>query len=357
MSENSLEETQNLLRNFQKVMMAKSSTVRGQWNSITCLEKISQVQLARRLNSFGINVTNNDVAQLFYYLGIKKTGLGFNDFITLMETDPSSLGPKTRRLAKQTDLEHETLRAFEDDYNKYCRRTPGYTPTQQTRNSITSKNTKKITRPYTASKGSGNLKSSRRQKFSNRPNNNANYQDTYDNEESIYASHSNDNDYPDPSNQLDDNITFTYEPVKTILERSLPRDSTTKKAREATLQSFSNTAIQRQFYDGTNNNITMNYDKNAGMTLKELVTKISDCAYIACKNSRECFYHWRDPHHDQLDATDLKNGLKHDNKVEISLADAQRVIDRYGGPMNLSTFAVMLHDGSHFNPNKSFGYD
>ena len=350
MSENNLEEIQNLLRNIQKVMMAKAATVRGQWNSITCLEKISQVQLARRLNSLGINATNIEVSQLFYYLGIKRTGLGFNDFITLMETDPSSLGPKTRKISQKNDIEHETLRAYEDDYNTYCRRTVAFTPSIQTRNS-----SKKITRPFT-SKGTNNssqLRSSRRQKNANRPSINTKYTEPDEQEENIYAS-TNDNNNDNP---VEDVITFSYEPCKTILERSLPRNSISNRTRNATLQSFSNTAIQRQFYDGTDAVDASNQEAAAGMTIKELVTKISESAYVLCKNSRECFYKWRDPHHEQLDATDLRNGLKHDNKVEISQADAQRVIDRYGGPMNLSTFAIMLHDGSHFNPNKSFGYD
>lgn len=358
MSENNISDIQNLLCNFQKAMKAKASTVRGQWNSITCLEKISQVQLCRRLNDFGITATNNDVAQLFYYLGIRKNGLGFTDFISLMETDPSSLGPKTRRFSKIEQskdlLEHQTLRSYEDDLNKYCRRTANYTPSIQTRAS--QKNTKKITRPYTAPKSSNNsyqTKTPRKQKNSNRPNIYSNQLDQDYNEDDQYVSRE---DQPISSNQLEDAVTFTYEPCKSILERSLPRDKSSRQSREATLKTFSNTAIQRQYYDGTDTVHSFN-NNDSGMSLRELVTLISDVAYTACKNSKECFLRWRDPHHDLLDAGDLRRGLKKDNKQEISQADAQRVIDKYGGPMTLSTFSVMLHDGSHFNPNKSFGYD
>lgn len=345
MSETNLEQIQNLLRSFQKTMTSKSSTVRGQWNKITCLEKISPVQFARKLNSFGINTTNIEVTELFSYFGIKKTGLGFTDFISIMETDPSTLGPKTRRLNSQVN-EHETLRAFEDDFNKYCRRTKAYTPTIQTQS-----RSKKITRPNIPSKGingSSNPRSSRRQKNSNRPSMYSNYEEP-NNDSNNYE----ENIYENTTDNNNDIVTFTYEPCKTVLERSLPRNSL---SRDATLKSFSNTAIQRQFYDGTVGPEKAN-DEYGGTTIKELVTKISDSAYILCKNSRECYYKWRDPHHDQLDATDLVKGLKHDNNVEMSLADAQRVIDRYGGPMNLSTFSVMLHDGSHFNPNKSLKFE
>lgn len=367
MSQRNLEDTQNLLRSIQKAMMAKSSTVRGQWNSITLLEKISQVQFARRLNVFGITASNIEVAQLFYYLGIKQNSLGFNEFMTLMETDPASLGPKSRRLMQSKDIEHETLRSYEDDLNKYCRRTTTLTPSSQTRNTfasdLTQKSTRKITRPFTTSTAQI-PKSSRRQKNAIKTNakrSNANYDD-----ESNYAANNknqydesqyyNDDDHQNLSGVQNGSVTFSYEPCKTILERSLPRDRSTKQAREATLRSFSNTSIQRQYYDATD---PSKFTREDGTPVKELVTQISDIAYTAWPNSWTCFLKWRDPHHDLLDANDLRNGLKHDNNLVISQAEAQRVIDAYGGPMNHSTFAVMLHDGSHFNPNNSihFGDD
>lgn len=374
MSQNGIEEIQNLLRKFQNAMKAKSSTVRGQWNSVTCLEKLSQAQLARRMNVFGVNATNNDVAQIFYYIGVKKNSMDFNDFITLMETDPESLGAKSRSMSRTKGIEHETLRAFENDYNKYCRRTGAFTPSVQTRTSfntdLTQPKAKKIARPFTTTGTQITRESNYGTQFTkkrkqknviktkinhgdgniNEENNNFSYDDDGQNYTESYDD--NHHHHHNCSNTLGGSGTFSYETCKTCMERSLPFDKSTKKATETTLRSFSNSSIQRQDYDGTDPLKTLN--RSSGISMNDLVSTISDIAYTSCPSSWACFLKWRDPHHDLLDANDLRNGLKRENKLVISQADAQRVIDKYGGPMNHSTFAVMLHDGSQFNRERTF---
>lgn len=389
MNESSLEDIQNLLRKFQKKMMTKSTTVRGQWNCVTCLKKLSQVQLARRMNVFGINATVSEVAQLFHYMGFKKNSMNFEDFMNLMEVDPALLGTNTKSLSQPKELfEHETMREYENDYNNYCRNTTNYIPSASTRGSYafdqTNRKTKKSSRPFTAStsqisKNSDfNSKSNRSRKQNdvirsnkNRSNTNSDDDDRYNEQEDHYTQqddqythqdnhhehehdhdHDNDNDY---SSTLGSSGTFSYEPCRTCLERSLPRTVSSKKTREATLRSFSSSSIQRQEYDGTDplKSIT----QNSGTPLRTLVRKISDIAYAAHPSSWSCFLKWRDPHHDLLDANDLRNGLKYADNYIITKAEAQKVIDKYGGPMNHSTFAEMLHDGSQFNTSKPFNDD
>lgn len=369
-----LEVIQNLLRNFQKIMKEKESTIRGQWNCLTLLEKLSQVQLCRRMNLFGVSASNIEVAQLFYYLGIKKNSMDYNDFINLMETNPDSLGPKTRRISQTKDIEHETLKAYENDYNKYCRRTTTlrslFTAPGPTRGSYASEQTQKTTtkaaRPFTASTTqypkNNNSRKSRKQNDVIRAN--PNRSNAID-EEDQYNAHNdqyNDDQYYSRedhhnccSNTLGNSGTFSYEPCRTCLDRSLPRDLTTKQAREATLRSFSNTSIQRQEYDGVDVSKTLNRD--SGIPVIAIVRKISEIAYTNYPSSWACFLKWRDPHHDLLDANDLRTGLKHDNNLVLCQADAQKVIDKYGGPMNHSTFAVMLHDGSQFLKERAIDDD
>lgn len=360
MEEYTLEDVQNLLRTFQKTMQEKAQTVRAQWNLITCLETISQVQLARRMNVFGIRATNQLVAQLFYYLGFKFNSMKFSDFVNLMETSPESLGTKSRSISRGKDVLHETLRAYEDDYNKYCRRTQAYTATTSTRQSgaqdLTQKRTRKVARPYTAANGQqqtrmakygSQIASARRQKGSVKANRANDY---HHEEEDVHC-----DNHCSQSNGGGDSGAFAYEPSRTCFERSLPRDLSSKKTREATLRSLSNTSIQRQDYDGIDSYKAI--PQNNGMSMRELLKTITDVAYSAHPNTRTCFLKWRDPHHDLLDAEDLRSGLKHDNKIVISKAEAQKVIDKYGGPMNQSTFAMMLHDGSQFNTEAFIGDD
>lgn len=370
MNENNLEDIQNLLRRFQKKMMTKSTTVRGQWNCVTCLKNISQVQLARRMNVLGINATMSEVAQLFHYMGFRKNSMNFDDFMNLMEVDPASLGTQSpRSLSQPKDLfEHETMREYENDYNTYCKGTTNYKPTSRTLDSTTSrrdnKKTKKVSRPFTASTS---------QISRNTYNNNTDYNTTQTNrsrkqddvirttknrsntnfdDEDIYNLEDNQTHDHDHSNTIGNGTTFSYEPCRTCLERSLPRTISSQKTREATLQSFSSSSIQRQEYDGTEplKRIT----RDTGVPMRTLIRKISEICYAQSPSTWLCFLKWRDHHHDLLDANDLRNGLKYTSNYIITQADAQKVIDRYGGPMNHSVFAEMIHDGSPFNTEKTF---
>lgn len=346
-----LERIQELLRNFQKTMQAKNSTVRGQWNSLTLMEKISQVQLARRMNLFGVQATNEELAQLFYCMGFKNNSMGYNDFITLMETDPSQLSPKTRKISQKTGFEHQTLHAYENDYNKYCRRTATFTPSATTRqqsfqSDLTTKKVKKVTRPFTASKTSNNSNHPINPKKAKNVIRNSPKDEFYDDQ---YQENSNEHT---KSCHCFDSGTFSYEPCHTCLDKTLPKDKSNKQMREATLRSFSNTSIQRQSYDGID--VSKVLSRDSGISTKDWIAKISDIAYTNHPNSMSCFLKWRDSHHDLLDANDLRNGLKYENNITISMADAQKIIEKYGGPMNQSTFNVMLHDGNIYKNEKPF---
>lgn len=374
MHENNLENIQNLLRRFQKKMMTKATTVRGQWNCVTCLKNLSQVQLARRMNVFGINATMSEVAQLFHYMGFRKNTMSFDDFMNLMEVDPELLGTQTKSLSPKKELfEHETMREYENDVNRYCRNTSTLPTPSQTRNLNTTNRKKKKTgntRPFISSnsdnlsptnksnKKKGELiRSNKNQSNSDdEPNNYNNTNDTHDynntNNEENTTNYYNDSNYNQSHDQECSYGTFSYEPCRTCLERSLSRTVPSKKMRDATLKSFSSSSIQRQEYDGEDKLKTLTYSN--GTPLRTLVRKISEIAYSAHPSSWSCFLKWRDPHHDLLDADDLRNGLKYAENYIITKADAEKVIDRYGGPMNHSTFAVMLHDGSQFNTSKVF---
>lgn len=370
MTENDLEEIQNLLRRFQKKMMTKATTVRGQWNCVTCLKNLSQVQLARRMNVFGINATMNDVAQIFHYMGFKKNTMNFEDFINLMEADPDLLGTKSRSISQPTDiLDHESMYEYKKDLNRYCRSTTNFAPSRQSQGSYTPDQTPRRTKKSSKTFKSAKSQISKNSDFDtqttrskkqddvirtnkNRSNTNSddddhNYHqdDNYEEDHDQYHNH-------DYSGTMGDG-TFSYEPCRTCLERSLPRTTSSKKIRDATLQSFSSSSIQRQEYDGTNKAFT----RDTGTPLKTLVRKICEIAYAAHPSTWSCFLKWRDPHHDLLDADDLRNGLKYAENYIITKAEAQKVIDRYGGPMNHSTFAEMLHDGSQFNTTSTLTDD
>lgn len=98
-----------------------------------------------------------------------------------------------------------------------------------------------------------------------------------------------------------------------------------------------------QFVDGTPK------PKPDDLALKKMIAKIADIAYQCHHGSKECFFKWRNFHHDRLTAEDIKTALEHDAKFVISLEDAQRVVDKYGGPMTHVTFEKMLCDSSKYS--------
>lgn len=95
---------QTILSEFKKRMQKNGATNKARWNAFTSMPTISPVQLARRLNSYGITVTNREVADLFKFVGLKSNSMHFDDFVTIMQISPDSFeAPSTRpKTAKTT---------------------------------------------------------------------------------------------------------------------------------------------------------------------------------------------------------------------------------------------------------------
>ena len=85
----------------------------------------------------------------------------------------------------------------------------------------------------------------------------------------------------------------------------------------------------------------------SGLSLQNMISMISEHVYNAYPNSKTCYHKWRG-FHNNLEASDLRDGLAKDGNILITLEDAKNIIAKYGGPLSLSAFARLLSDGTKF---------
>lgn len=95
-------------------------------------------------------------------------------------------------------------------------------------------------------------------------------------------------------------------------------------------------------------------ERVSGISLKKLVSLISEHVYQNYPNGKSCYLKWRGIH-SGIEAEDLRNGLARDSKILITIEDANKIISKYGGPLSLSTFSRMLSDGTRFAEEEKSG--
>lgn len=287
------QQIKSIVTAFQNLMKQKSFATRVQWNELTIVPTsiLSKSTFLQRLSSYGLDLTPDEVELFWNYFKMRPDSIEYNDFEKIMKTT----------FPTENKIDFLTLENL-IDY-------------RQSRQSTTTR-----TRSYNnEQEESRNLRSLQR---------NSETAKNYDLNEGEHS----------------------YYTCKTIRDREqnvLPISDI------RTMESLSNTSIQRQKYDGP---ITDRKSFKTKTSLKKTLAIISDVAYATDPNSWNCFLRWRDPTKDTIDAQILFNALQRDQKVNLSLSDVQNVIDKYG-PLNQSTFKLMLTEGARYSLQKDFDDD
>ncbi|OHS98199.1 hypothetical protein TRFO_09080 [Tritrichomonas foetus] len=107
-----------IFNDFRKRMMKNGATNKARWNAFTSMPSLSPVQLTRRLNQYGITVTNQEVSALWKFVGIKTNSLKYEDFVRMLQMDPSEAPQKSAKRNKTSRQNaHDDYEDF-DDYQE-----------------------------------------------------------------------------------------------------------------------------------------------------------------------------------------------------------------------------------------------
>lgn len=305
-----LQQIKGIVTSIQKAMQKRGYSTKTQWDDLTIspADVMPKSAFLQRLSLYGINLSNNEVRALWNYFDIQPHSIRYDDFANIMgKTFPSPYQDESRVSYNSGD---------------YLQSRPFTTSASQRSAYQTSSQ-----RPYTTTQRTRqmNLNPQSSQQDVIRRSRNIDPEDDYQYEQS-----------------------HIYNSSKTIKEREI---RTVPYSDIRTLDTLSNSSIQRQNFDDTPKK-----SFKSRTPLKRTLATISDCAYSSDPSSWSCFLKWRDPTKDTIDAQDLINAIQKDHKIQLNLADVQRVIDKYG-PLNQMTFKLMLTEGSRYSLYKDFDDD
>lgn len=291
---------QSIVCAFQKLMQQKGFSLRTQWDELTIMptQILSKATFLQRISSYGLVLTDDEISTFWDYFNLKPNSVDFNDFTRIMrETFP-------------TNTQNDFPVSFHiNDYNRSVTPSVNQRPSyNQTSFQASPQRNRSINASATRSGQRNQQDVIRRTK-------------NYDS---------------------DDEGEYSYYTCKTIKERELPP---LLPSEIRNFDSLSNTSIQRQKYDGP---ATSRKAFKPKISLKRVIATISDAAYAADPCSWTCFLRWRNPTKDTIDAQDLINGMRKDHKIDLSVTEAQMVIDKYG-PLTQNTFKLMLTDGARYS--------
>lgn len=303
-----IQQIKSVVTSIQKIMQQRGYSTQTQWDDLTITPSpvLPKTAFLQRLSLYGLNLSNNEVKSLWNYFDIQPFSIRYEDFENIMSaTFPS---------------------AFRDDY-------------QSSYNSSDFRQT----RPYTTQSQRTNYQSTtqRERSVSSRRQNSTNF-NPQSNQQDLIRKRSHDPE--------DDGYDHNYYTCKSIKEREI---RTMPLSDIRTLDSLSNSSIQRQNFDGPKTQRKTFKGRNS---LKRTLATISDAAYAIDPTSWSCFLRWRDPTKDTIDAQDLINAIEKDQKIVLNLADVQKVIDKYG-PLNQMTFKLMITEGAKYSLYKDFDDD
>lgn len=297
---------QSIVVAFQKLMQQKGFSAKTQWDELTIMptKVLSKSTFLQRLSSYGLDLTDDEVSLLWNHYNMKPDSINFNDFEKIMKTTFHI--PQANELPISVTL------------NDHGRSRQVTAPTQR----YISQASYQDEQPY-----------------------DSNYQRSINPQGSPRGMSRRAKDY-----DSDDEGGHSYYTCKTIKEREL---TSLPLSDMKTIDSLSNTSIQRQQYDGPSSTRRTFKSKTS---LKKTMATISDIACSVDPSSWSCFLRWRDPTKNTIDAQDLASAIQRDANVRLNLADVQKVIDKYG-PLNQNTFKLMLTEGHRYSMSGNFDDD
>ncbi|KAH0786045.1 hypothetical protein GPJ56_010020 [Histomonas meleagridis] len=85
---------------------------------------------------------------------------------------------------------------------------------------------------------------------------------------------------------------------------------------------------------------------------EDLMVEISNHVFKSSMGSKYYYQKWRDVQKNALDTEDFRDGLARDCKIIVPYDELDYLIERYGGPMSLSSFVRFLSDGKKYEEDE-----
>lgn len=304
-----IQQVQSIVSAFQNLMQQKGSSIQAQWNELaqTQTNILSKSVFLQRLSSFGLDLTNDEVDLLWDHFNMRPKTIDYSDFEKIMKATFHS----------GSQYEYPNNYTQSRPFTASPQRTTSYNQQYQSGSPRE--------RPMNSQMQSPGSPQNDRQELIRRT-----------------------RDYnSDDNDDLRSHNYYTCRSIKQREGQAMPASDL------RTLDTLSNTSIQRQQYDGPTSTRKSFKTKSS---LKRTLATISDIAYSADPSSWSCFLKWRNPTKETIDASDLLGALQREQRVSLSLADVQQVINKYG-PLNHNTFKLMLTEGHRYSLYKDFDDD